>query len=62
MKVRTFCPLLLAFGLGLACAQTLNDWISASCDDCVERMATESGAYILEKGEDLNLLSVPLNQ
>jgi putative cardiolipin synthase len=33
-------------------AQTLNEWIDSNCDECAARMATQTGAYILEKGEE----------
>lgn len=33
-------------------AQSLTDWIDANCDDCTTRMASQTGAYILEKGEE----------
>lgn len=50
-------PILCAILIGLvpasaANAQSLTDWIDSSCGDCVERMSTQSGAYILEKGEE----------
>ena len=43
--------LFLAASTG-AQAQTITDWIEASCPECVERMDRETGAYILEKGEE----------
>ena len=33
-------------------AQSLNEWIEANCDDCPQLMASKTGAYILEKGEE----------
>ena len=33
-------------------AQSLTDWVETSCSDCIERMSTQSGAYILDKGEE----------
>ena len=33
-------------------AQPLQDWINQLCSDCEQRMATSTGAYILEKGEE----------
>jgi putative cardiolipin synthase len=33
-------------------AQTLREWIDSHCDECTARMATQTGAYILEKGEE----------
>ena len=43
--------LLLTAGTG-ANAQTITDWIAASCAECVARMDRETGGYILEKGEE----------
>lgn len=36
----------------LAVAQSIHEWIAQNCTDCNERMATQTGAYILEKGEE----------
>ena len=33
-------------------AQPLETWIDENCLDCVERMADETGAYILERGTE----------
>ncbi|MEL7187411.1 MAG: phospholipase D family protein, partial [Pseudomonadota bacterium] len=44
------CLWLLA-GTGVE-AQALTDWIDANCAECTQQMATETGAYILEKGEE----------
>ena len=33
-------------------AQTLESWVANNCDGCIDRMASETGAYILEKGEE----------
>jgi putative cardiolipin synthase len=33
-------------------AQSLVDWIDTNCDDCTARMPSQTGAYILEKGEE----------
>lgn len=53
MKLPMLCVLLLSLlSAPTAQAQTLIDWIDSSCGDCVERMSTQSGAYILEKGEE----------
>ena len=30
----------------------IDDWIAGNCGVCVERMSTQTGAYILEKGEE----------
>jgi putative cardiolipin synthase len=43
--------LLLAFSSPLT-AQSLSDWVGENCTDCVARMVSETGAYILEKGEE----------
>ncbi len=41
--------LLTAFAVN---ARSLTDWIEDNCEDCTARMATQTGAYILEKGEE----------
>ena len=33
-------------------AKSLEDWIGDNCADCLDRMTAETGAYILEKGEE----------
>ena len=33
-------------------AQSLLDWVDRNCADCREQMASSTGAYILEKGEE----------
>jgi putative cardiolipin synthase len=33
-------------------AQSLTEWIESSCEQCTTRMSTQTGAYILEKGEE----------
>ncbi len=33
-------------------SQSLIDWVDKNCTDCVDRMASTTGAYILEKGEE----------
>jgi putative cardiolipin synthase len=35
-----------------AYSQSVTDWIRDSCDDCQQLMASKTGAYILEKGEE----------
>lgn len=37
---------------GVSKAQSIGDWIDNNCEDCAGRMATQTGAYILEKGEE----------
>ena len=36
----------------IAASQSLNDWVNESCESCTELMATKTGVYILEKGEE----------
>ena len=43
---------LLSFTAGIAGAQPLQEWINQNCSNCEQRMATQTGAYILEKGEE----------
>jgi len=53
LRLPTLCAVLVALAQASAAnAQSLTDWIEASCSDCVERMSAKSGAYILEKGEE----------
>jgi len=53
MRSSTLCSVLIALVLSPAAgAQSLRDWIDANCHDCAERMSSQSGAYILEKGEE----------
>jgi putative cardiolipin synthase len=33
-------------------AQSLSTWIDENCDDCSTRMSSQTGVYILEKGEE----------
>jgi putative cardiolipin synthase len=33
-------------------AQSIQDWLTENCPTCVEQMASQTGAYILEKGEE----------
>jgi len=33
-------------------AQSITEWVDENCPDCVARMESETGAYILEKGEE----------
>lgn len=44
--------MLFAVLLAPAQAQPLSEWVAANCGDCEETMATRTGAYILEKGEE----------
>lgn len=41
--------LLLSFSVR---AQSLANWIDDNCDDCVDRMTSKTGVYVLEKGEE----------
>jgi putative cardiolipin synthase len=45
--------ILLALQMAAAVqAQTLIDWIDSNCERCTTRMSSQTGAYILEKGEE----------
>ena len=47
------CVVLVALmAVPTAHAQSLVDWIDTNCDDCAARMPSQTGAYILEKGEE----------
>jgi putative cardiolipin synthase len=47
------CALLCILGATSALqAQSLNEWVTSNCADCATRMASQTGAYILEKGEE----------
>ncbi len=43
--------LLLITGVD-ANAQSIASWIDENCDDCSKRMASQTGVYVLEKGEE----------
>jgi len=45
------CALLLALS-ATANAQSITEWVDQNCASCVEQMATSTGTYILEKGEE----------
>ncbi len=44
--------LTLLLAPAIAEAQTIREWIDANCDDCATRMQTQTGSYILEKGDE----------
>jgi putative cardiolipin synthase len=47
------CTALVALvAVQTAHAQSLLDWIDTNCDDCAARMSSQTGAYILERGEE----------
>ena len=48
----TLCAILLAFLCGTVHAQSITEWIDSNCEQCSERMESQTGAYILEKGEE----------
>ena len=48
--VRVFLLLLLPFSS--LQAQTIEEWVADVCTECVDRMETQTGTYILEKGEE----------
>ena len=51
-QLKSWAISLVLTAASLAQAQTIGEWIDANCDDCAERMAAQTGAYILEKGEE----------
>jgi putative cardiolipin synthase len=53
MKLTNLCALLFVLSPASdAYAQTINEWVASSCEDCATRMETQTGSYILEKGEE----------
>ena len=53
MKLLRTCTAIIGLLFaGVGNAQSLTDWISDNCTGCTERLSTQSGAYILEKGEE----------
>ena len=52
-KIRTVFAVLISLLLAAAVqAQSLTDWIDANCEQCTALMSSQTGAYILEKGEE----------
>lgn len=49
---KLFALLLMLGSTGTLRAQSISDWIDLSCQDCATRMQSQTGAYILEKGEE----------
>jgi putative cardiolipin synthase len=45
-------PALLLLLQSGAYAQSIPEWIDSKCSDCAERMRSQTGVYILEKGEE----------
>jgi len=50
--VRFTIPALLFLLHANSSAQSIPEWIDRSCTACTERMQTQTGVYILEKGEE----------
>ncbi len=47
------CALFFTLGpVGALHAQSLNEWLESVCEDCATRMESQTGVYILEKGEE----------
>lgn len=44
--------LLLVLSCSATLAQTIDEWVGANCPQCTELMASKTGAYILDKGEE----------
>lgn len=49
---RLFAVILLLAHANAAHAQSISEWLEQSCAECAMRMASQTGAYILEKGEE----------
>jgi putative cardiolipin synthase len=53
MKHLKICALLFMLNpAGPLHAQSINEWVESICDDCTTRMESQTGVYILEKGEE----------
>ena len=53
MKHLKFCALLLLLHpAGALHAQSIDEWVESICEDCTTRMESQTGVYILEKGEE----------
>ena len=44
--------LLILVSVGPLHAQSIVEWVESSCQDCATRMQAQTGAYVLEKGEE----------
>jgi putative cardiolipin synthase len=53
IRLFNLCAGIFAFAAPVVTqAQSINDWIQSACEDCAARMASQTGAYILERGEE----------
>jgi len=52
LSASVLCLIALMFAGPATFAQSLDQWIGDNCEACLERIQTETGAYILEKGEE----------
>ena len=52
MRPRSFAVPLMLILAATADGQSLESWIEDVCEDCVSRMSSQTGVYILEKGEE----------
>jgi putative cardiolipin synthase len=53
MKRLKLCALLLMLNPAVPLqAQSVEEWIESICEDCTTRMESQTGVYILEKGEE----------
>ena len=52
IRLRSMFVLLALLVHAVAGAQTISEWIDDSCASCSELMGSQTGAYILEKGEE----------
>lgn len=53
LKHAKLCALVLMLNPATAlCGQAISEWVESICGDCATRMESQTGAYILEKGEE----------
>ena len=53
MKYLKFCAvLLMMIPITGVYAQSIDSWIASNCESCAMRMSSQTGVYILEKGEE----------
>ena len=53
MKLLRLCALLFILSrAGALHAQSIDEWVESICEDCTTRMSSQTGVYILEKGQE----------
>ena len=50
--LKLFALLFMLNPVGALGAHSINEWVQSACDDCTARMESQTGVYILEKGEE----------